>query len=395
MSEPNPHETAALSLTPDLTGVQRHIAELEQQVQSLQAQLDQAQLCLQQAQAEQHDAKLTLQETQAKNRAFLQAIPDLIMEISDEGIYLDFIEAKDMDLLVVNATERLGKRVFDVLPEAIAHQYMQAIHQTLATHQTQTFEYQLQIHGKHNEYEARVVPSGDRTTLLIVRDITERKRTERALRLEREKSERLLLNILPQPIAERLKQQQSSIDRFDEATILFADIVGFTELSAHLTPTELVNLLNEIFSRFDDLADHHRLEKIKTIGDAYMVVGGIPTHRHDHAEAIADMALDMQRAIAQLSTIHNQPLQIRIGINTGPVIAGVIGMKKFIYDLWGDAVNIASRMESQGVAGDIQMTAAVYDRLNDRYYCEPRGPLQIKGKGVMMTYWLRGKRGEP
>ncbi|MEG3917657.1 adenylate/guanylate cyclase domain-containing protein [Microcoleus sp. POL10_C6] len=224
-----------------------------------------------------------------------------------------------------------------------------------------------------------------------VQDITTRKQAEAALRLEQEKSDRLLLNVLPQPIADRLKQDQSIIaDTFAEVTVLFADIVGFTQISSQISPPELVSLLNDIFSTFDRLAEKHGLEKIKTIGDAYMVVGGLPMPRSDHAEAIAQMAIDMQQAITNFSNIHNQDFNIRIGINTGPVVAGVIGIKKFIYDLWGDTVNTASRMESHGLPGCIQVTSAIYDILQDKYVFESRGAIEVKGKGEMNTYFLTG-----
>jgi class 3 adenylate cyclase len=212
------------------------------------------------------------------------------------------------------------------------------------------------------------------------------------LRKEKERSELLLLNILPSKIADQLKySNQSPAEHFEEATILFADIVGFTTLATRLSPLELINCLNQVFSHFDRLAEQYNLEKIKTIGDAYMAVGGVPIAKPDHAEAVADMALDIQRTIAHWSTQAGETLQIRIGINTGPVIAGVIGTKKFIYDLWGDAVNIASRMESHGEPNRIQVTDATYEKLKDRYIFEPRGTVAVKGRGEMMTYWLLGK----
>lgn len=221
----------------------------------------------------------------------------------------------------------------------------------------------------------------------------DRKRAEEALRLEQEKSEQLLLNILPHAIAKRLKEEQRAIaEHFNEVTILFADIVGFTPLSAKLPPIALVNFLNEIFSTFDELAEKHGLEKIKTIGDAYMVVGGLPVARADHAEAVAAMALDMQAAIQHFQAEKGEPFQIRIGINTGPVVAGVIGIKKFIYDLWGDTVNVASRMESSGLPGNIQVTTAIYERLKDKYIFEERGAIAVKGKGNMNTYWLQAPK---
>jgi adenylate cyclase len=220
----------------------------------------------------------------------------------------------------------------------------------------------------------------------------------RELEAEQERSERLLLNILPAAIAQQLKQEKQTIaESFAEATVLFADIVGFTQLSAGIPPQELVIFLNQIFSKFDQLAEQHGLEKIKTIGDSYMVVGGLPIARSDHIEAIAEMAIDMQQAIAALppdliGSRPSQPIQIRIGINTGPVVAGVIGTKKFIYDLWGDTVNVASRMESQGLAGQIQVTQTVYERLKDGYLFQHRGLMLIKGKGEMTTYLLQGRQ---
>ena len=223
-------------------------------------------------------------------------------------------------------------------------------------------------------------------------DITRRKVWEEALRYQQECTEELLLNILPAPIAQRLKRAESTIaDNFADVTVLFADLVNFTEISAEIPPTRLVDLLNKIFSEFDQLAEKHSLEKIKTIGDAYMVVGGLPTTRPDHAEAIAEMALDMQQQITRFKGVNGEPFRLRIGINTGPVIAGVIGTKKFTYDLWGDTVNVASRMESHGVAGCIQVTATTYERLKDKYVFEERGVTHIKGKGDMMTYWLMGR----
>lgn len=220
--------------------------------------------------------------------------------------------------------------------------------------------------------------------------------TELALRTEKQKSEQLLLNILPQRIAEKLKHKPDAIaEQFSEATILFADIVGFTPLSSTMSAIELVDFLNQIFSAFDQLADEYGLEKIKTIGDAYMAVGGIPVPRTDHAEAVAQMALGMQTAIAQLNSILNQTFQIRIGLNTGPGVAGVIGVKKFIYDLWGNTVNVASRMESSGVPGKIQVTPETYQLLRHAYLLEERGTIQVKGKGAMNTYWLLGKREQP
>ncbi|HEY9853824.1 MAG TPA: adenylate/guanylate cyclase domain-containing protein [Leptolyngbyaceae cyanobacterium] len=214
------------------------------------------------------------------------------------------------------------------------------------------------------------------------------------LAVEQAQSERLLLNVLPRSIADRLKQSTTTTlaEQFPEASVLFADIVGFTQLSTRIPPTEMVELLNQIFSLFDQLAEKHDLEKIKTIGDAYLVVAGLPIPRTDHARAIADMALDMQKALAEFNIVAGQDFRIRIGINTGPVVAGVIGLKKFIYDLWGDTVNIASRMESHGLPDCIQVTSEVYELLKEEYIFQERGVISVKGRGEMTTYLMLGKR---
>jgi adenylate cyclase len=212
------------------------------------------------------------------------------------------------------------------------------------------------------------------------------------LHKEREKTEKLLLNVLPESIANQLKKDNQVIaEDFEKVTILFADIVGFTSWSSTLHPLEVVKFLNHIFSDFDYLAEQLGLEKIKTIGDAYMVAAGLPLPREDHAQAIAEMALAMQVIMDKFSLTYQHKLQMRIGINTGVVVAGVIGTKKFVYDLWGDAVNIASRMESLGEAGKIQVTQSTYQLLYNQYIFQKRGAIDVKGKGRMETYWLEGK----
>ena len=206
-------------------------------------------------------------------------------------------------------------------------------------------------------------------------------------------SERLLLNILPRSIADRLKREEGLIAKsHDDVTVLFADIVDFTPFVERTEPTRVVAVLDEIFSAFDRLAERHGLEKIKTIGDAYMVVAGLPEPRADHAEAMAEMALEMQADLGRLGESLGLDLAIRVGLDTGSVIAGVIGRHKFIYDLWGDTVNTASRMESSSLPGRIQVTAATYERLRARYRFEERGEIEIKGKGRMTAYLLVGRR---
>lgn len=216
------------------------------------------------------------------------------------------------------------------------------------------------------------------------------------LQIERDRSERLLLNVLPEPIAERLKRSEGIIvDHFPEVTVLFADLVGFTPLTAILPPAEMIGHLNAIFSAFDQLVAELDLEKVKTIGDAYMVAGGMLVDNPDHAAAMAHLALAMMDEIGRISASRGRRFQLRVGLATGPVVGGVIGTSKFIYDLWGDAVNTAARMESQGIAGRVQVSPSTYRLLQGRFCFEGRGVVEIKGKGEMETFLLLGAVSSP
>jgi adenylate cyclase len=229
--------------------------------------------------------------------------------------------------------------------------------------------------------------------LLLRYFIGEQVRTQTALEVERERSERLLLNVLPEPIAARLKEGPDVIaDAFKDVTVLFADIVGFTQFADDRSASEVVAMLNELFSAFDELADSHGLEKIKTIGDAYMVVAGLPVPHAGHEVATAGMALDMRDAVGRVRRESGLDLAIRIGIHTGPVVAGVIGRRKFSYDVWGSTVNVASRMESHGLPGEIQITERVADRLADDFDLRDRGVIDVKGIGPTRAYLLVGRR---
>jgi class 3 adenylate cyclase/ligand-binding sensor domain-containing protein len=209
---------------------------------------------------------------------------------------------------------------------------------------------------------------------------------------ERLKAENLLLNILPPSIAERLQWGEAIVDTFDNATVIFSDMVGFTKIAARVSAEELIMMLNRMFSEFDRLADKHNVEKIKTIGDAYMAVAGVPIPSDHHAESVADMALDMIKAIRSIAENEGLPISIRVGIHTGKLTAGVIGEKKFAYDLWGDTVNTASRMESSGEAGRVHCSEALYLALHNMYDFEERGVIEVKGKGAMKTYFIIGKK---
>ena len=328
-----------------------------------------------------------LHTSEKKMRAFFEAMNDIIIVFDTDG---------NIEIAPTNPSALYDPDV-DIIGLTIEH-FFQAdnfielqdkIQQVLKIQKTLNFDYRLYLESQERWFTARVSPMSENSVIWVARDISDRKEAELALHLAQQQSESLLLNILPKPIAEQLKQSTEAIaDHFDAATILFSDIVGFTPLSARLSALELVKLLNDMFSKFDRLAETYKLEKIKTIGDAYMVASGLPLPQKDHADAIAEMALDMQVAIHNFSKQHGEEFQIRIGIHSGPVVAGVIGKKKFIYDLWGDTVNVASRMESSGTPGKIQVTAETYQLLQDRYIFEKRGQISVKGKGEMITYWL-------
>lgn len=378
------------------------VGELAQAFNHMAEQLQESFTALEQAnqKSEQRVAERTasLAASEALNRSLLNAVPDMMARVNSEGLYLDFKVSKEFTS-VVAINDVIGRTCAEIFPPEMAKQRMAGIQNALETGEVQFAEYELEVEGKTHYEESRIVAIGNGEVLIMVRDITERvqleqkrNQAEAALRQEKERSEQLLLNILPAAIAERLKQDNSLIaESFEEVSILFADLVGFTALSAQMQPIEIVNLLNQIFSAFDELAEYFKLEKIKTIGDAYMVAAGLPIPRSDHAEAIADMALAMQTVIQHFRHQNEKPLHIRIGINTGIVVAGVIGRKKFIYDLWGDTVNTASRMESHGEPDEIQVTEATYHRLKKTYTLIKRGMVRIKGKGEMETYWLVGK----
>ncbi|NEP57469.1 MAG: response regulator [Symploca sp. SIO2G7] len=331
-------------------------------------------------------------KVQAEMKALFAAMTDVVTVRDVSGQCLNVIPTNTANLYKPPEA-MIGRKLHDDLPPSQADLILNSILEAVSTQKTVSIEYCLPIESKEVWLAETISPLSEETAILVAHDITDRKLAEKALRLQQEKSEQLLLNILPEPIAHQLKQNPGAIaEQFNEVTIMFADLVEFTPLSARLKPIELVNLLNQIFSTFDKLAQQLGLEKIKTIGDAYMVAAGLPIPRPDHAQAIAQMALAMQAAVERFQSELGDNLQIRIGINTGVVVAGVIGTNKFIYDLWGDAVNIASRMESSSEPGSIQVTEDTYERIKDEYVLEKRGTINVKGKGEMVTYWLVGSQ---
>jgi adenylate cyclase len=231
------------------------------------------------------------------------------------------------------------------------------------------------------------------TVWYAVREIV---RAEAAMELEYERSETLLANILPSSIADRLKDPARNViaDKYDDASVLFADIAGFTERASDMPPEQLIRFLNRLYSDFDALVDKHGLEKIKVSGDSYMVVSGVPQPRADHVEALASFALDMADVASRLRDSRGNPLPLRIGLASGPVVAGVVGSRRFFYDVWGDAVNVASRMESTDSVGRIQVPEDVYQRLRSDFVLQERGAVDVKGKGLMRTWYLVGRNSD-
>ncbi|TAE09405.1 MAG: PAS domain-containing protein [Oscillatoriales cyanobacterium] len=343
-------------------------------------------------------AQLRQKQVEAKLRSSDEQIVNFLEGMSDAFFALDpqwrftYVNYKAAQFLQREPEELFGKNFWEEYPDLVNSVFYKESHEAVSKQVGVTFD--KYYHPLKVWLEVRAFPSHDGISVFF-HDITKRKQMESALRKEQKKTDSLLLNILPEAIADRLKHEPGVIaDKFEKATILFADLVNFTQISTTMSATKLVYLLNEIFSTFDQLTDKHGLEKIKTIGDAYMVVGGIPIERPDHAEAIAEMALDMLAAIQELNVKLDSNFDIRIGINSGPVVAGVIGTKKFIYDLWGNAVNTASRMESHGIPGSIQVSFYTYDLLRDKYEFEERGLIEIKGKGEMRTYFMKGRKTE-
>ncbi|MEG4066215.1 adenylate/guanylate cyclase domain-containing protein [Microcoleus sp. Pol11C2] len=341
-------------------------------------------------------AQLRNKQVEEKLRSTDEQIVNFLEGMSDAFFAFDtqwrftYVNYKGSQFLKRSQEELYGKNFWEEFPEFANSDFYKEYHEAVAKQIGVAFE--KYYRPLKVWLEVRVFPSHDGISVFF-HDITKRRQMESALRKEQKKTESLLLNILPEPIVHRLKHKPGVIaDKFEKATILFADLVNFTQISTTMSATKLVYLLNEIFSIFDQLSEKHGLEKIKTIGDAYMVAAGIPIERPDHAQAIAEMALDMLAAIKELNVKLDTKFDLRIGINSGPVVAGVIGTKKFIYDLWGNAVNTASRMESHGITGRIQVSHYTYKLLQDKYEFEDRGEIEIKGQGEMQSYLLTGRK---
>jgi adenylate cyclase len=341
-------------------------------------------------------AEEALLESEERYRDLFENANDLIQSVNSYGKII-YVNRAWRETLGYSEKDIANLNIFDIISPDFQTQCRQLFYRILSGEQIEQIQTtfltknggKIILEGKVNCKFENGKPIATRG---IFRNITQRVAAETALRYQQEQTERLLLNILPEAIANQLKENPGNIaEDFADVSVLFADLVGFTQISAQLGAIQLVKLLNQIFSAFDRLSEKYNLEKIKTIGDAYMVVGGLPNRRVDHAHAIARMALDMQLAIAQFNIDNHLDFNIRIGIHSGSVVAGVIGIKKFTYDLWGDTVNIASRMESHGLVGKIQVSEATYNLICEQFILEKRGEIEIKGKGKMVTYLLKGQ----
>jgi PAS domain S-box-containing protein len=387
----------------DLLGVEGALREandlLEQRIEQRTVQLQKTIKRLQNEASERQQAESQLRESQQRFSAIADNVPGVVYRAvlhPDGAVSMPYISPSTQVIfgISVNDFNEHLEWVFDMAHPEDRAELNEMVR--ISAEELTYFEHEYRVSSLFEKVKwVRIISQphrnqeGDTVWDGVIIDISHQKSIEESLRAEQEKSENLLLNMLPQEIVRQLKSSSNTIaSRADNVTILFADIVDFTALATRISPNELVNVLNQIFSSFDMLADQLGLEKIKTIGDAYMVVGGLPTAREDHAEAIAEMAIAMQRVVTQFKRDDNESFRLRIGINTGSVVAGVIGIRKFIYDLWGDAVNIASRMESQGLAGGIQVTETTYELLKEKYSFWHRGKVFIKGRGEMDTYML-------
>ncbi|WP_375468752.1 adenylate/guanylate cyclase domain-containing protein [uncultured Nostoc sp.] len=342
-------------------------------------------------------AEDALVESEERYRDLFENANDLIQSVNTSGHFL-YVNRAWRETLGYSEAEIANMTIFDIIHAECKQQCLQRFYRLLSgekfeqvksafvTKDGQTIFLEGNINCKFVEGHPVAVRG-------IFRNVTQRLAAEEALRYQQEETERLLLNILPAAISKPLKEEPANIaEDFADVTVLFANIVGFTEIAASMSAVQVVKLLNQIFSAFDRLTEQYSLERIKTINDAYMVVGGLPTRRLDHAQAIAQMAVHMQTAIALFNTENNQNFNTRIGIHSGSVMAGVIDLNNFTYDLWGDTINIASCMESQGLVGKIQVTEDTYKSLCDEFLFEKRGEIEVKGKGEMTTYLLIGKK---
>lgn len=342
-------------------------------------------------------AEDALVESEERYRDLFENANDLIQCVNASGRFL-YVNRAWQEALGYSESEIVNMNVFDIIHPEFKQGCLQRFYRVLSGEKIGQVKAAFvtkdgQTIFLEGNISCKFVEGHPVATRGIFRTITQRLVAEEALRHQQEETERLLLSILPTAISKPLKKEPANIvEDVADVTVLFADIVGFTEIAASISAMQLVNLLNSIFSTFDRLTEQYGLERIKTIGDAYMVVGGLPTRRRDHAQAIAQMALQMQTAIALFNTENNQNFSIRIGIHTGSVVARVIDFKQITYNLWVDTVNIARCIESQGIVGKTQVTEDTYKSLCNEFLFEKRGEIEVQGKGKMITYLLVGQK---
>ncbi|MCC2654525.1 MAG: cya-5 [Microvirga sp.] len=327
-------------------------------------------------------ASLTLAIT-----AYIAFFALCIMLGTDTGIQMNYLSAAGLAFLYVGTERRLFAAAFAVLAVVLI-----VALEVVAPRSTGLLSDNLML----GNFIASTIGASAILFATVLYALREADRAQAIAEREHARSEALLGNILPATVASRLKESKAGViaDKYDDASVLFADMAGFTARASDTTPVSLVHFLNVVFTAFDRLVESHGLEKIKTTGDSYMVLSGAPVPRPDHAVAIAELALDMLRAAADLHDPDGRDVRIRIGIASGPVVAGVIGTHKFFYDVWGDAVNVASRMESTGVPGKVQVSEEAYARLNELFELEARGLIDVHGKGRMATWFLLGRKGD-
>ena len=342
-------------------------------------------------------AESALLESEERYRDLFENANDLIQSVNPYGRFI-YINRAWQETLGYSTEELDKKTVFDIVHPDFRMRCREVFYRVMSSGKFEQLQAAFITKDGRNIFlegnlNCKFVEGKPAATRAIFRDVTARIMAEKALHKQQEQTERLLLNILPASIANRLKQEPGNIaEHFDDVSVLFADIVGFTQIATSVSATTLVNLLNQIFSVFDRLSLKYGLEKIKTIDYANMLVGGLHIRNTNHPASVASIAFEMQNAIATFNKRNNLNLNIRIGMHTGSVVAGVIGLQKFTYDLWGDTVNIASRMESHGLPGKIQVSQQTYQRLRHKFILEKRGEISIKGKGMMTTYLLIGNR---
>lgn len=340
-----------------------------------------------------------LEASEERFRSVAQSAGDGIVTADAQGTIVLWNHAAE-EIFGYRAEEVVGRSICCIVPEPFHERHRQAFFRAMSSDAPDFVRRRIEVvacRKDHSEVPVELSLARWRSgascyCTAVIRNVTERKEADRAIAAERARVDQILNELLP-PVVDRLKTEKRFVaDAFEEISVLFADLVGFTKWTASMRPEHVVELLNRIFTEFDRLAGRHGVQKISTQGDGYLAVAGVPAHRPDHAEAAADLALEMCQAIRQFTTPRGEPISMRIGIHTGPAMAAIIGQHAYHYDVWGSTVNLASRMESSGKAGCIQVSRQTYERLRKQFRFEKRGSIWVKGIGLQKTYWLKERR---